>query len=181
MNMNWILTGLGTLAAAAITAVGSQSSAAAAPPNAVGAIEEVYAQANAALMKGDSETWTRLMPLGEDFVLFSPFGGNPSRFADYTPERIERMGKFFRNGSFRQEVVQTFATNDMIVLATIEHCNVEVGGLPAQDWALRVTSVFTKRDGRWVLAHRHADPLVASISTADSARLARGDGSTAAR
>ena len=138
-------------------------------------VTDTYAQANAALLRGDVKTWNALAPLSKDFVLFSPFGGTPSRYADYTPERFEKMGRFFKNGTFSQEVVQAFTSDDMIVLATIERANVEVGGLPAQDWALRVTSVF-KRDGsRWVLAHRHADPLVEDVSIADSARLARGE------
>ena len=161
------------LALAAVAAIGAP--AAAAPPDPAMFLEQDYARANAALLKGDAKTWSELAPLEESFVLFSPFGGKPSRYADYTPERIERMGRFFKNGSFRQEVVQSFVSDDMIVLATIERCNVEVGGLPAQDWALRVTSVF-KRDGsRWKLAHRHADPLVEDISLPESARLARGE------
>jgi ketosteroid isomerase-like protein len=141
----------------------------------VSSVGETYAKANEALLKGDSKTWTTLAPLGKDFVLFSPFGGTPSRYADYTPERIERMGRFFRNGKFAQEVVQTFVSDDMIVLATIERCNVEVGGLPAQDWALRVTSVFKREGSQWKLVHRHADPLVDDISVVESARLARGE------
>lgn len=138
-------------------------------------LAETYARANAALLRGDAKGWSSLMPLAEEFVLFSPFGGTPSRFADYTPERVERMGRFFKNGKFQQEVVQSFATDDMIVLATIERANVEVGGLPAQDWALRVTSVFKRQGSRWVLAHRHADPFVEQVSIEESARIARGE------
>lgn len=138
-------------------------------------LQDTYARANAALMRGDSRTWHELVPLSDDFVLMSPFGGKPSRSADYPPERIERMGRFFRNGDFQQELVQSFVSDDMIVLATIERCNVEVGGLPAQNWALRVTSVFKKQGSRWVLAHRHADPFVEDVSLAEAARIARGE------
>ncbi len=148
---------------------------------AVDRLVATYAEANAALMKGNAEEWHRLVPLSQDGVLISPFGGTPSRFADYTPERIQRMSRFFKNGSFQQEVVQTFATDDMIVLATIERANVEVGGLPAQDWALRVTSVF-RRDGEgWVLAHRHADPIVDEVALEEAASLARGQRSVKAK
>lgn len=142
---------------------------------AAGALTETYAQANSALMTGDVGTWNRLVPLTEDFVLFSPFGGKPSRFADYTPEKYERMGRFFKNGTFDQEVVQTFVSADMIVLATIERANVGVGGLPAQNWALRVTSVFKREGSQWKLAHRHADPFVEDVPLAQSARIARGE------
>jgi ketosteroid isomerase-like protein len=135
-----------------------------------------YEAANAALMKGDAETFMRQIGgMTPDFVLMSPFGGEPSRAADYTPERIQRMGRFFRDGSFNQEVVATYATKDMVVLATIERVEAEVGGLPRQPWALRVTSVFVRHDSRWSLAHRHADPLVEGVTLGEAARLARGD------
>jgi ketosteroid isomerase-like protein len=142
-------------------------------------LAEVYDRANAALLRGDVGTWARLVPMAKDFVLMSPFGGEPSRYADYGPERLERMGKFFRNGRFRQEVVAAYPSRDMIVLVTIERANVEVGGLPAQDWALRVTSVFTRDGSHWLLAHRHADPLVADVSLKQSALLGRGERMTA--
>jgi ketosteroid isomerase-like protein len=62
----------------------------------------------------------------------------------------------------------------MIVLAVIERAHVEVGGLPAQDWALRVTLVYRREDGQWRLAHRHADPLGHAITLEQSAALGRG-------
>lgn len=133
-----------------------------------------YAAANAALMKGDAQTYmAQVGGLTSDFVLMSPFGGGPSRAAEYTPERVERMGRFFRNGSFEQEVVATYAAKDMVVLATIERADVAVGVLPRQPWALRVTSVFVRKGRAWSLAHRHADPLVAGISLDEAAALGR--------
>jgi ketosteroid isomerase-like protein len=63
----------------------------------------------------------------------------------------------------------------MIVLAVIERTNVEVGGLPAQDWSLRVTLVYRREGANWLLVHRHADPLAPGISLKMAAALARGD------
>jgi ketosteroid isomerase-like protein len=168
-----------TLAAIAAAAIAAPTDAP--PADATTSVEETYARANSALLKGDAETWNELAPLTNDFVLFSPFGGTPSRYADYSPERIERMGRFFKNGSFAQEIVQAYATDDMIVLATIERANVEVGGLPAQDWALRVTSVFKREGAQWKLAHRHADPFVEDVALQEAARLARGERTLAAK
>ena len=163
------------LAAAAASFVLSHSRAEAEPSaETVKDLTERYAQANAALLKGDARTWDKLVPMTTDFVLMSPFGGTPSRYADYPPERIERMGKFFRNGRFRQELVQSYAVDGMIVLVTIERANLEVGGLPAQDWSLRVTSIFREEKNEWKLAHRHADPLVEDVSLSEAAQLARG-------
>ncbi len=132
------------------------------------------AQSNAALMRGDVDKYRALVTYSNDFTLMSPFGGEPSRAAEYTVERIERMGRFFRNGTFAQEVVQAYGSADMVVLALIERQNVEVGGLPAQDWSLRVTLVYRREGSEWRLAHRHADPLVEGISLEQAARLGSG-------
>ena len=166
-------------AVAAATAIGASTDSA--PTDPAKSVQETYARANAALMRGDAKTWNKMMPMSEDFVLFSPFGGKPSRFADYTPERIERMSRFFKNGTHQQEIVQAFVSDEIIVLAAIERDTVEVGGLPSQTWALRVTSVFTREGSQWKLAHRHADPLVEDISHAESAKLARGAREVAAK
>ncbi len=129
--------------------------------------------ANAALMRGDSETYLSLITLSDDFTLMSPFGGTPSR-GSYTRERWDEIGRFFKNGKLRQEVVQAYGSDDMIVLAIIEHGHGEVGGLPAQDWPLRVTLVYRREGAEWRLVHRHADPLARGITLEQSASLARG-------
>lgn len=138
-------------------------------------------QANAALMRGDIDGYLALSPLAPDFLLMSPFGGAPTHGAQYTPERMAAMGRFFRNGTLRQEVVQAYETAGMVVLAVIERAHVEVGGLPAQDWALRVTLVYLREGSRWQLVHRHADPLAAGITLAHAAALGRGEGAPPAR
>jgi ketosteroid isomerase-like protein len=137
-------------------------------------IVETSALANDALMRGDIAVYTDLIRMADDFVLMSPFGGTPSRRAEYTPERLEAMGRFFRNGALAQELVASWISPDLAVLATIERTRVEVGGLPAQDWALRVTQVYRRCSAGWELIHRHADPLSHGISLETSAALGRG-------
>jgi len=137
-------------------------------------IIERSAQANAALMRGNNKRYRELITLTDDFTLMSPFGGTPTYATEYTPERIEATGRFFRNGTFKQDLVQAYGSPDMVVLAIIERAHVEVGGLPAQDWALRVTLVYRRDGTEWHLAHRHADPLVSGVSLEQAAALARG-------
>jgi ketosteroid isomerase-like protein len=132
------------------------------------------AESNAALMRGDIEAYRALITLTDDFTLMSPFGGTPSRGSEMSEERWQAMGRFFRNGTLKQELVQSYASADMVVLAIIERARVEVGGLPAQDWPLRVTLVYRKEGAEWRLAHRHADALVGGISLEHAAALARG-------
>src|SRR5687767_10975426 len=132
------------------------------------------AQANAALMRGDIRGYRALIPHADDYTLMSPFGGTPTRGSDMTDERWEASGRFFRNGTFEQEVVQSYHSADMVVLAIIERCHVEAGGLPAQEWLLRVTLVYRREGSEWRLAHRHADPLVKGVTLEQAAVLARG-------
>lgn len=134
-------------------------------------------EANSALMRGDIDRYRALITYTDDFLLMSPFGGTPTHGSDMTGERWAAMGRFFRNGTFAQEVVAAYGSADMVVLATIERNCVEVGGLPAQDWALRVTLVYCREGSEWRLAHRHADPLVKGVSLERAAALARGEAS----
>jgi ketosteroid isomerase-like protein len=130
-------------------------------------------KANAALLRGDVETYLSLIRLSDDFTLMSPFGGTPSHGA-YTRKKWDEIGSFFKNGSLKQEVVQTYRSADMVVLVVIENCHGEFGGLPAQDWSLRVTLVYRRKAEEWQLVHRHADPLAHGITLEQSALLARG-------
>lgn len=132
---------------------------------------ELSRTSNAALMKGDIATYESLIGFTSDFALMSPFGGPPTHASQITPETMARMGRFFRNGDLRMEVVQTWVSADMAVLAFIERSHVEVGGLPAQEWALRVTLVYRREGDAWRLAHRHADPLVGGISLQEASAL----------
>lgn len=128
---------------------------------------------NAALLRGDVDAYLGFITLAKDFTLMSPFGGTPSK-GGYTDDQWRDIGRFFRNGTLRQEFVQGYASPDMAVLVVIEHCRGEVGGLAMQDWALRVTLVYRREGDDWLLAHRHADPLANAISVEQSAALARG-------
>lgn len=171
LSRRTVLSGAGaTLASTAMP----QTASAAATPDAEGLVA-LSERANAALMRGDLAAYRQLIAYTDDFTLMSPFGGDPTRAAQLTEERMQALGRFFRNGTASQEVVQTYASPEMVALVLIERQNVEVGGLPAQDWPLRVTLIFQRVDGQWRLAHRHADPLVAGITLAQAAALARGD------
>ncbi|HEY0630179.1 MAG TPA: nuclear transport factor 2 family protein [Sphingomicrobium sp.] len=170
-----------TVAALGLSTAAASADRSGAPQPVLDELIKRNADANAALMRGDAKTFSELLPLADDFTLMSPMGGKVGR-PPYSPEQMEEIGKFFKNGSFQQELVEAYATPDMVVLATIERANVEVGGLPPQEWPLRVTVVFRRDGAEWKLVHRHADPLVKGISVAQSAALARGeaDGAVAA-
>jgi len=135
---------------------------------------QLNAEANAALIRGDMTGYLERIKHAEDYTLMAPFGGAPTHGFDTSSERLAAMSRFFQAGETELEVVRTYASGNMAVLVAIERQRAVVGGLPEQDWSLRVTLVFRREGGEWQLVHRHADPLVYSISLEQAAAIARG-------
>ena len=133
------------------------------------------AEATAAYIQGDIHRYLALIKHADDYTLMPPYGGEPRRGFD-TKEALENTPKMFRGGEADLELVQSYASGDMAVLVAIERQHGEVGGMPEQDWSLRVTLVFRREGPEWRLVHRHADPLVRAISMEQMAALTRGQG-----
>src|SRR4030095_6087015 len=131
------------------------------------------AEANTSLVRGDIDRYLALIEHAKDYTLMAPFGGAPTRGLDMSSRAT--MAWFFKSGTLHQEVVATYATGDLVVLVTIERVRAEVGGLPDQEWSLRVTQVFRREGAEWLLVHRHADPLVNGISLEVAGAVAPGD------
>jgi ketosteroid isomerase-like protein len=124
---------------------------------------------------GQMQRWYDFMRPVDDFTLMQPFGGAASHGFDGNPERLAEMGRHFRNGTAKVELEASYASNDLVVIVYVERQEIEVHGLPMQDWSLRVTQVFRRDGADWRLVHRHADPLVHQLSLEKTAALARGE------
>jgi ketosteroid isomerase-like protein len=146
----------------------------AAAEDAIAELIKRAAEKNAAFMRGDMDRWSSLVRIAPDFTLMQPFGGPTSHGFDASPTRLSELAQYFRNGETQLEVAQTYASDGLIVLVMIERQRAEVGGLPNQDWSLRVTEVYRKHGSEWQFAHRHADPLVRRVTLQHAAALARG-------
>ena len=131
-------------------------------------------QAAVALIRGDIDAYLELIRHGDDYTLMQPFGGPPTRGFDRRPESLSALAHFFRGGESTLEVTQSYASGDLVVLVLIERQHGAVGGLPDQDWSLRVTQVYRRNGAAWELVHRHADPLVRPIGIERAAALGRG-------
>ncbi|MCP3367908.1 YybH family protein [Bradyrhizobium cajani] len=165
----------GMMAATAAIPLSGQLWADAAPGSqAIASLIERAREKNAAFMRGDMDRWSQLVRIAPDFTLMQPFGGPASRGFDAGPERLAALSRYFREGETELEVLQTYASDALVVLVMVERQRAEVGGLAAQDWSLRVTEVYRKDGMDWQLVHRHADPLVRSITLQQAAMLARG-------
>ena len=131
------------------------------------------ADAASAYIRGDIQRYLTLIQHGDNYTLMAPYGGEPRRGFDVM-EALETTPRMFRGGEAVLELVEIYASGDMAVLVAIERQHGEVGGMPDQDWSLRVTLVFQHEGTEWQLVHRHADPLVHAIGMEHMAALARG-------
>jgi ketosteroid isomerase-like protein len=134
----------------------------------------LQAEAASAFMRGDMTTYLDLIKHAGDYTLMAPFGGEPRRGFDESPEYKAELERYFTDGEADLELVQSYASGELAVLVVIERQHGRVGGLPDQDWSLRVTLVFRREGSGWQLVHRHADPLLNGISLEQAAAITRG-------
>jgi ketosteroid isomerase-like protein len=127
-----------------------------------------------AFIRGDMRGYLGLITHANDYTLMAPYGGAPRHGFDSSDEALKEMARFFTAGEAEVELVQSYASGDLVVLVLIERQHGEVGGLPDQDWSLRVTQVFRREGEDWWLVHRHADPLVHELGFQRTAEIARG-------
>ena len=137
------------MAAAAIPASGQLPANAAAGDDATAGLIKLAGEKNAAFMRGDMGRWSQLVRIAPDFTLMQPFGGPASFGFDSSPKRLADLAQYFRNGETELEVLQTYASNGLVALVMIERQRAEVGGLPAQDWSLRVAEIYRKDSTDW--------------------------------
>jgi ketosteroid isomerase-like protein len=141
----------------------------------VAALVRRCGNAAVALLRGDMRGYLGLITHAEDYTLMAPFGGAPRHGFDSSEQALEEMARFFTAGEAQVELVASYASGDLCVLVLIERQHGEVGGLPDQDWSLRVTAVFRREGADWRLMHRHADPLVRDLGFQRTAQIARGE------
>ena len=131
-------------------------------------------EATAAYIGGDIERYFELLDHGDEYTLMPPYGGPTRHGFTMTDEGLAETKRFFAGGSGVFELEGCWCAGDLAVVAGIERQHGVVGGLPEQDWSLRVTLVLHRRGERWEMLHRHADGLVQEIPFELFANIARG-------
>jgi ketosteroid isomerase-like protein len=137
-------------------------------------------EATSAFMRGDMDRYLELTPHARGFTLMNPFGGAPASYEDRS-ESLRAAASYFEAGEGKLEVAEAHVWGDTVVLVMIERQHGRVGGLPDQQWDLRVTQIYRRDGSRWLVVHRHADPLVDAVGLEEAAALARGQGRSTSR
>ena len=114
-------------------------------------IDEILARtdtAGKAWMRGEWSEYRDFIAHDPDVSIFGPFGGPATEGWDAWNAGSQIVIKHFQNGSTTSRLIQSYASDDMVVLVLVEEGRGDIGGL-RQDWALRVTQVYQRRDGAW--------------------------------
>jgi ketosteroid isomerase-like protein len=138
------------------------------------ALVERMGEAADAYIRGDVHHYFSLFEHPDDYTLMPPYGGETWHGFTLTEEGAAETSRFFASGEASLDVEASYVSGVRAVLVAVERQHGVVGGLPDQDWSLRVTLVFRRADDGWQLVHRHADPLVREIPFEHFARIARG-------
>lgn len=132
------------------------------------------AEATSCFMRGDMRRYFELIQHTDDFTLMPPYG-EVRHGADDSEAAVDGLTKWFQGGEAELEIIQAETSGDLAVIIGVERQRGVVGGLPEQDWSLRVTLIFRREGTGWLLMHRHADALTHPIGHDLLAALARGD------
>jgi len=129
------------------------------------------AEAADAWMRGDMDRYLDLIHHAPGFTLTAPNGGSPVQFADRRSE-FEGWQSPFADGAATLEITAVHAWGDTAILVMIERQHGRIADLPDRDLSMRVTSVHRRTASGWELVHRHADPLVRTLSMEKLSSLA---------
>jgi SnoaL-like domain len=115
----------------------------------------------AQIIKGDSEPWGALFSRRDDVTLGNPFGPFVRGWSSVVATAAAAAGHYRDGQIIGFERVGTYASNELACIAEIERFRAKVGSSEEMDAvALRVTSTFRFENGKWMLVHRHADPII---------------------
>ena len=117
------------------------------------------AEASRALVNGEPEPLCSLTaPVGE-CTFFDPYGGRTVGL-EAVRDRYRQGASQVDRGTFDFEPIASGAQGALGYVCGIQHSSVWIRGRPdPRVLDLRVTEVYGRADGRWVVLHRHADQL----------------------
>ena len=115
-------------------------------------------QAAKAYVRGDGAKVDALVPHDGAASFHSPGGDTVVGAENVATRYLKDARAFHANGTSRFEVIQKDDGGDLGFWTGFQIAAVQIGEMPhVVDMRIRVTELFKKIDGRWLLIHRHAD------------------------
>jgi ketosteroid isomerase-like protein len=134
-----------------------------------------YHKSVEAFIQGDPEVQKPLWSAGEDVTLANPLGP-PVRGFRAVCEHMDRAASLISGGqNYTFHSISVVEADQLAYEVGIESNMVKLGD--ATDHvpvSLRVTTVFRLEDGKWKIAHRHADTITEERSVQSLAQPAQG-------
>ncbi len=118
-----------------------------------------YREALQSMLKGDSTPVLNLYSRRDDVTLANPLG--PPHVGRANLEKASAaVAATFADGVMQFEEVSRFATTDLGYVVAFERAQVRrTGSDETTPMSLRVTTLLRREEGRWLVAHRHADTI----------------------
>lgn len=117
-------------------------------------------RASAAFVNGDIAPLAAMSTTTSPATFFGPNGGVVEG-ANEVNEANVKGAQAFASGETTFEMLHVGASGDVAFWSGLQHAKVKFAGKPdTVQMDLRVTEAFRREGGRWLLVHRHADPLV---------------------
>jgi ketosteroid isomerase-like protein len=139
-----------------------------------GALERV-GTALASMASGDPQPYIDRWAERPDVTLFGAWGPIEQGH-ERLAETFRWVGGRFTGGPLVPDNLVAFESGDLAYTVGYEHTTTSIDGVPVAPYVLRVTHVYRRDGSDWLLVHRHADPLVATIDLEEAAALARRAG-----
>lgn len=120
---------------------------------------DAYHDADASIIRGDTERYRQVYSHRDDATLANPFGGI-WRGWDQIREGLDRAASLYRDGEFiANDTVARHVSGDFTYLVELQRFRAKLAGSSEfSEGILRTTSVLRREDGGWRVVHRHADP-----------------------
>ncbi len=116
-----------------------------------------------AILNGDPKLYEALFADRDDVTLGNPFGPYAKGKAAVAKTLAGAAAKYRDGEVIAVDRVAVYADNRLAVIVEVEHDRAKVGTrTDLADFSARVTSAYEYIDGKWLLVHRHADPITSS-------------------
>jgi hypothetical protein len=127
------------------------------------ALETTIERSHEALRKilnGDPSGYAELFADRSDITLGNPFGPF-GKGRDAVLSALRNASTKYRDGSVvGVDRIAAYGNDTFVCLVEVEHDRAKLGASTEfVEFAARVTSIYEKIGDRWMLVHRHADPI----------------------